>query len=81
MKLKINPDDKTIRHHGVFEVDLPGEAYFTKPLGEKLCIIDMDSRLFDEPGQIFNEDGMNWDDAETVHGLSTGFLNHYLYGR
>lgn len=81
MKLKFKPGDESIKNYGVFEAKLPTKPYFTEGLGEKLCIIDMDSRPFDEPGQIFSEDGMTWDDAETVHGLSLGLLNHWVFAK
>lgn len=81
MKVETKPDDKTIRQFGAFDVELPSEPYFTEPLGKKLCIIDMDSRPFNESGQIFAEEGMSWDDAQTVHGLAGGVLNHFVYSK
>jgi len=50
---------------------------------EKLCIIDLDNRKFDEAGEVFGPDVMDWGSADGmhgVHGLSLGLLNHYVYG-
>ncbi|KAI5462065.1 hypothetical protein BGZ63DRAFT_203952 [Mariannaea sp. PMI_226] len=81
MKIVAKPNDTVVRQFGTLDIKLPGEAYFHEPLGENLCIIDMDSRPFTEPGHIFDEQGMSWDDAETVHGLAGGVLNHYVYAK
>lgn len=74
-------DQKTWTEYGAFGFDLPkGSPKWTQPLGEKLCIIDLDNRKFDGPGEIFGPDRMSWDDPLKVHGLSVGILNHWLYG-
>lgn len=53
---------------------------WTQPLGEQLCIIDLDNRRFNESGQLWAEAPMTWDRPAEVHGLSLGVLNHWLYG-
>ena len=73
-------DAPTYEHWGSFEWELESEPIWKEPLGEKLCIIDLDNRPFDRPGEVFS-DKMTWDNASQVHGLSVGFLNHWLYGR
>jgi hypothetical protein len=61
-----------------------GEVYsiddtlnWTQPLGKRLCIADIDTRLYNEPHQIMNK-YFSWDLLEG--GVSPGLLNHYLYG-
>lgn len=49
-------------------------------MGENLCIIDLDNRPFNDSGGIFGPELMSWDNAAQVHGLSTGVLNHWVYG-
>lgn len=79
-KSGIKVDQPKYRLFGAFDWELPKEISFKKPLGENLCIIDLDNRPFDAPGGIFGPELMSWDDADKVHGLSTGVLNHWLYG-
>jgi len=78
----IKPDSKKYKPWGAFEWELPGEAFYKESLGEDLCIIDLDSRGFLEPGQVFHGDQlMSWDHADKLHGLSTGILNHWVYAK
>lgn len=79
-KSDIKVDQEKYRLFGAFDWELPKKVSFKKPLGENLCIIDLDNRPFDAPGGIFGPELMSWDDADKVHGLSTGVLNHWLYG-
>jgi hypothetical protein len=55
---------------------LPGEPIWSNPLGKDLCIVDVDTRPLNETNQLMNEE-FNW---QTIAGVSTGMLNHYLYG-
>lgn len=80
MKSRVKPTDKKYAPFGAFPMELPGEAKWTDLVGEDLCIIDLDNRPFDEPGQIFSPNLMSWDRADETHGLSLGVLNHWLYG-
>lgn len=61
--------------------DLPKNSKWDKLIGEDLCIIDLDNRPFDKPGQIFSPDFMSWERAAEVHGLSAGVLNHWVYAK
>jgi hypothetical protein len=80
MKARVKPTDKKYAPFGAFPMELPGDAKWTSMVGEELCIIDLDNRPFNEPGQIFSEGLMSWDRADEAHGLSLGVLNHWLYG-
>jgi hypothetical protein len=80
MKARISPADKKYAPFGAFPMELPAEPKWTEMIGEDLCIIDLDNRPFDEPGQIFSPGLMSWDRADEAHGLSLGVLNHWLYG-
>lgn len=79
---RIKLDEPTLWLWGAFDFDLPDakKASFTKPMGENLCIIDLDNRPFNDQGGIFGPKPMSWDQAKEVHGLSTGVLNHWIYG-
>ena len=81
-KPSVAPDAPAYNLHGAvpWELDQGVEPYWREPLGEKLCIIDLDNRPFDEEGQIFGPQVMDWNNATFVHGLSAGVLNHYIYG-
>lgn len=65
--------------YGALGWELPSDPKWTKPMGEQLCIIDLDNRPFDEPGQVFGPGLMSWDKAKEVRGQSLGVLNHWLY--
>lgn len=80
-KPSIKPDAKFYQPFGAFKFEQKHETHFPEPLGEDLCIIDLDNRPFDVAGQVFGPTVMSWEkDAEKVHGLSVGVLNHWLYG-
>ncbi|KAF2812312.1 uncharacterized protein BDZ99DRAFT_518166 [Mytilinidion resinicola] len=57
---------------------LPGPPRFTKPLGKRVLILDIDSRPLDGPGQIMNKDKMEWHDARS---LTAGMLSHYMFAK
>lgn len=50
---------------------------WTESLGERLCIVDIDTRALNGSGQILSKEGFRWDDVEYT---GAGMLNHYLYG-
>jgi hypothetical protein len=80
-KPSITPNSSFYQPFGAFKYDLKHGVHFPEPLGHDLCIIDLDNRPFDAPNQIFGPNVMSWEkDAEKVHGLSVGVLNHWLYG-
>ena len=53
---------------------------WTENLGEDLCIIDMDNRLWDEPGYIWSNESMAWD-KNNPQGQSLGILQHWMYSK
>jgi len=65
---------------GGLDWKLPDTALWNEALGEDLCIVDIDNRPFDGPDEIFGKNPMSWKHPGSVHGLSLGFLNHYIYG-
>ncbi|ROT42489.1 hypothetical protein SODALDRAFT_336204 [Sodiomyces alkalinus F11] len=85
---KISPpsvklDTPKYKPYGAFEWKFPEGAKkrWTKPLGKNLCIFDLDSRPFDEPGQIFGRKVLTWEKPEEIHGLSLGVLQHWLFAK
>ncbi|KAL7813578.1 putative golgi mannosyltransferase complex subunit [Trichoderma aethiopicum] len=81
-KPSITPNSSFYQPFGAFKYDLKHGVHFPEPLGHDLCIIDLDNRPFDAPNQIFGPNVMSWEtDAEKVHGLSVGVLNHWLYAK
>ncbi|KAF1733830.1 hypothetical protein CRV24_005361 [Beauveria bassiana] len=78
-KPSVLPDTPKYSPFGAFEWHLPKDVPWRKRLGKDLCIIDLDDRGFNASGQIWGPHIMSWDHAESVHGLSLGFLNHWLY--
>ncbi|KAJ3492191.1 hypothetical protein NLG97_g5452 [Lecanicillium saksenae] len=66
---------------GALEWRLPEDLSWYSALGEDLCIIDLDDRAFNVSGQIFGPHVMSWQNAASVHGLSLGILNHWLYSK
>ncbi|PFH58643.1 hypothetical protein XA68_13412 [Ophiocordyceps unilateralis] len=77
----VAPTSKYYRPFGAYNWSLPGPPLWRQSLGEDLCIIDLDNRDFDLPGQIFGPAAMTWDKPLGVHGLSLGILNHWLYAK
>ncbi|KAF4978637.1 hypothetical protein FZEAL_5040 [Fusarium zealandicum] len=49
---------------------------WTDPLGKRLLILDVDTRLDDGPGSMMNESFL---DSKTMTGRTGGMMNHYLY--
>ncbi|KLP18917.1 uncharacterized protein LW94_2539 [Fusarium fujikuroi] len=65
--------------YGHWPSKLPSDKpIWNEPLGKKLCIIDLESRRFDKPGQIWSDE-MTWNKSREVHGPSGGTLNHWVY--
>jgi hypothetical protein len=48
----------------------------TEPLGQRICILDLDNREFVGNGDIFSSQLPAWDN---LRGPAAGFLSHYLY--
>lgn len=51
---------------------------FTKPLREKILILDVDTRPLDGPGELLNGTRLN---TTSAHHNTIGRLSHYIYGR
>ncbi|KAL2671262.1 hypothetical protein Neosp_013842 [[Neocosmospora] mangrovei] len=81
MRPSVGPTTPTYAAFGAFPFELPADPKWTELVGEDLCIIDLDNRPFNEPGQIFSPDLMSWDRGSEVHGLSAGVLNHWVYSK
>jgi hypothetical protein len=76
--VKVN--DPEYYPYGHWPSKLPSDKpIWNKPLGKKLCIIDLESRRFDKPGQLWSDE-MTWNKSREVHGPSGGSLNHWVYG-
>lgn len=58
------------------EVYITNQTIYTEGFGKNLCIIDVDTRPLNNTNELMNED-FNW---QSISGVSTGMLNHYLYG-
>lgn len=77
----VEPSSKLYRPNAAWTWKLPKDISFSEPMGEKLCIIDLDNRPFNNSHEIFGPNIMSWTTGEDVHGLSLGVLNHWLYGK
>ncbi|KAJ4005593.1 hypothetical protein NW752_002428 [Fusarium irregulare] len=67
--------------YGHWPSKLPSDKpIWNEPLGKKLCIIDLESRSFNKPGQIWSDE-MTWNKSKEVHGPSGGTLNHWVYAK
>lgn len=66
-----------VDHNGVVQTLGKVEQHWTAPLGNKLCIVDIDTRPLSNEHQIFNPENVAWKDLDMV---GSGMLNHYLYG-
>lgn len=65
---------------GMQEWNLTAQPRWKEPFGEQLCVVDLDSRSLDQPGQVWGNTSMTWQRPNEVHGMSLGILNHWLYG-
>ena len=56
-------------------------SIWTKPLGKKVLIVDIDTRVPTDKNQILNPALMDWEKLEMQGGglVSNAILNHYLY--
>lgn len=64
--------------HSLPFYDSPDEIRFTRSLGKKLLILDVDNRPLGGPGGILNS---TWSHIEETDFTSVGRLSHYIYGR
>jgi hypothetical protein len=57
---------------------MKGPPIWTEPLGNDLCILDIDNRPFSKENELFNDDHpLRWDSFDK---FSAALLNHHLYG-
>jgi hypothetical protein len=64
-----------------YEMKPESETLWTGLQRDKICIIDLDNRPFNESGEVFGPEVMSWDRPDQVHGLSLGLLNHWIYAK
>ncbi|TLD37788.1 hypothetical protein E2P81_ATG03463 [Venturia nashicola] len=70
-------DESFVDHNGATQnLGEKGEQHWMRPLGKKLCIVDIDTRPLSGDHQIFNPGNVAWKDLDM---LGSGMLNHYLY--
>lgn len=55
-----------------------GPPRFTKPLGKKVLILDVDSRTLDSEGMLMNKKPQGW---MQLKASSAGFMGHWMYGK
>jgi hypothetical protein len=62
--------------------ELPQAVHWSKPLGKRVLMVDIDTRLPDKENELFHDKPMDWSKHETKGGglVSNGIMNHYLYG-
>jgi hypothetical protein len=60
----------------IFDLPAANPIHWPKPLGKRLCILDIDNRPFNKTNEAWNEQPLHW---RTTRAWSTGILNHYLY--
>ncbi|RSL61067.1 hypothetical protein CEP53_005232 [Fusarium sp. AF-6] len=78
----VKPTTPEFADYGAWGWKLPHpDPIWKESLGERLCIVDLESRPFDKPGQIWDPQGMSWSRAKDVHGPSGGTLNHWVYSQ
>ncbi|KAF1943292.1 hypothetical protein EJ02DRAFT_453387 [Clathrospora elynae] len=57
------------------------KAIWKRPLGKKVLIVDIDTRVPTGENQILNSEKLDWANLNTVGGglVSSAIVNHYLY--
>ncbi|KAF4448548.1 hypothetical protein FALBO_16788 [Fusarium albosuccineum] len=77
----VKPDAPEYAPYGHWPSKLPSDKpIWTESLGKKLCVIDLESRSFNKPGELWS-DAMTWNRSSEVHGPSGGTLNHWAYSK
>lgn len=74
LKLPITAPSWTASDGVKFEI--PQDPVWTKPLGKRLCIIDIDTRPLNGTNDILNTGDFDW---PQYHPTSAGMMGHYLY--
>jgi hypothetical protein len=62
---------------------LPAHPPWTKSLGKRILMVDIDTRLPDKENEIMGKKTIDWEKHESLGGglVTNGIMNHYLYGR
>lgn len=61
-----------------------GKPVWDKPLGKKILIVDIDTRVPDGKNEILNKNRMDWENMGISGGgqlVSNGIMDHYMYGK
>jgi hypothetical protein len=66
-----------VNHDGIiYSLPNRGRQYWNKPLGKRLCLLDIDGRPFDDENEPWTKEQLSW---SNVTSSSSGILNHYAY--
>lgn len=78
----VKHDQPVYQPYGAFHWNLNTSlpTLWPERLGRDLCIVDLDSRPMDSPGQIFGSATLDWKNPDNISGVSVGILQHWLYG-
>lgn len=63
---------------------IEGEPHWTKGLGKKVLIVDMDTRIPNGKNGVWNPEAMNYEALDAEDGtqmVSTALLNHFMYSQ
>jgi len=62
--------------------ELPQALHWSKPLGKRILIVDIDTRVPDGENELMGEKTIQWESHVSKGGglVSNGIMNHYLYG-
>jgi hypothetical protein len=60
-----------------YEYEIPAEKKWAEPLGKKLLILDVDTRIHTDTGDMMNDNPLFY---KNMTGRTGGWMNHYLYG-
>jgi hypothetical protein len=73
----------TDAYGAVFEIQ-DDRPYWTKPLKNKILIVDIDTRVPQGPNELWNNGSMNWETLKNEGDggmISASQMNHFLYGK
>ncbi|KAF2686302.1 hypothetical protein K458DRAFT_210812 [Lentithecium fluviatile CBS 122367] len=62
---------------------LPEAPRWTKPLGKRVLIVDIDTRVPEGEGEILGDKVIDWEKHQSVGGglVSNGIMDHYLFAQ
>lgn len=70
-------DTKFVSNEGYKYEIAKGNHRWNQPLGKKLLILDVDTRVDEGAGAMMNKSRLN---PKEMVGRTGGMMNHYLYG-